>query len=172
MQKLLHDYGIYQEHLTIYCDNISAINISKNPVQHSQTKHIEIRHHFIGSLSKMVLLLLTLFTLVIKRLICLPNLLTANSLNSFAKTLVSFPWIDLLSSSFFLMHLHLVLCFALFLFNMFLVVFFLVLLYFVFHIKIKKIEKYKNSVYLCTLVLVYLGWPLKQSFLNFVSFVG
>ena len=63
----------------------------------------------------------------------------------------------------------LVLCFALFLF-----IFFLVLTYFVFHIKIKKkwkIEKYKNSVCLCTLVLVYLGWLMKQSFLNFVSFV-
>ena len=42
MQKLLHNYGICQEHLTIYCDNTSATNISKNPVQHSQTKHIEI----------------------------------------------------------------------------------------------------------------------------------
>ena len=40
MQKLLLDYGIRQEHLTIYYDNISAINISKNPVQHSRTKHI------------------------------------------------------------------------------------------------------------------------------------
>ena len=50
MQKLLHDYGIYQEYLTIYCDNTSAINISKNPVQHSRTKHIEIRHHFIREL--------------------------------------------------------------------------------------------------------------------------
>ena len=29
MQKLLHDYGICQEHLTIYCDNTSAINISR-----------------------------------------------------------------------------------------------------------------------------------------------
>ena len=52
MQKLLHDYGICQEHLTIYCDNTSAINISKNPVQHSRTKHIEIRHHFIRELVK------------------------------------------------------------------------------------------------------------------------
>ena len=52
MQKLLHDYGICQEHLTIYCDNTSAINISKNPVQHSKTKHIEIRHHFIRELVK------------------------------------------------------------------------------------------------------------------------
>ena len=50
MQKLLHDYGIFQEHLTIYCNNTSSINISKNPVQHSRTKHIEIRHHFIREL--------------------------------------------------------------------------------------------------------------------------
>ena len=48
--------------------------------------------------------------------------------------------------------------------------------YFVFHIKIKiKIEKSENTkivCVLCTLVLVYLGWPLKQNFLNFVSFVA
>ena len=50
MQKLLHDCGICQENLTIYCDNTSAINISKNPVQHSRTKHIEIQHHFIREL--------------------------------------------------------------------------------------------------------------------------
>ena len=47
MQELLIDYGIYQKHLTIYCDNTSVINISKNLVQHSWTKHIEIQHHFI-----------------------------------------------------------------------------------------------------------------------------
>ena len=29
------------------CDNTSAINLAKNPVVHSRTKHIEIRHHFI-----------------------------------------------------------------------------------------------------------------------------
>ena len=33
-----------------YCDNTSAINISKNPVQHSRTKHIDIQHHFIREL--------------------------------------------------------------------------------------------------------------------------
>ena len=31
----------------IMCDNTSAINISKNPVQYARTKHIEIRHHFL-----------------------------------------------------------------------------------------------------------------------------
>ena len=28
-------------------DNTSAIYITKNPVQHAHTKHIEVRHHFI-----------------------------------------------------------------------------------------------------------------------------
>ena len=50
IQKLLHDYGICQKHLTIYCNNTSAINISKNPVQHFRAKYIEIRHHFIRKL--------------------------------------------------------------------------------------------------------------------------
>ena len=133
MQKLLHDYSICQGHLTIYYDNTSAINISKNPVQHSQTKHIEIRHHFIGSLSKMVLLLLSLFTLVIKRLICLPNLLIANVLNSSVKTLVSPPWIDLSFFSYFLMYLHLVLCIILL--NMFLLIYFFSFVLFCFSYK-------------------------------------
>ena len=50
LQKLFHDYGICQEQLTIYYNNTSVINISKNPVQHSLTKHIEIQHHFIREL--------------------------------------------------------------------------------------------------------------------------
>ena len=100
-----------------------------------------------------------------------PNLLIENGLNSFAKTLVLSPWIDLLFSSSSLMHLHLVLCFALF--NMFLFIcLFSILLYFVFHKKNLKNQKNTKIVCaLCTLVLVYLGWPLKYSFLNFVSFV-
>ena len=32
---------------TIHIDNESTICIVKNPVYHSKTKHIEIRHHFI-----------------------------------------------------------------------------------------------------------------------------
>ena len=43
MKKLLGDYGISQDTMVVYCDNSSAIDISKNPVQHSKTKHIEIR---------------------------------------------------------------------------------------------------------------------------------
>ena len=29
------------------CDNTSVINLSKNLVHHSRTKHIDIRHHFL-----------------------------------------------------------------------------------------------------------------------------
>ena len=43
MKKVLTDYGISQDTMVVYCDNSSAIDISKNPVQHSKTKHIEIR---------------------------------------------------------------------------------------------------------------------------------
>ena len=50
MKKLLSDYGISQDTMVVYCDNSSAIDISKNPVQHSKTKHIEIRYHFIRDL--------------------------------------------------------------------------------------------------------------------------
>ena len=47
MKQTLSDFNLIFEHVPIKCDNISAINISKNPVQHSRTKHIEIRNHFL-----------------------------------------------------------------------------------------------------------------------------
>jgi hypothetical protein len=37
----------YDEPIPIYCDNTSAICISKNPVMHSKTKHIPIKYHFL-----------------------------------------------------------------------------------------------------------------------------
>ena len=33
--------------ITIFCESMSAIAMSKNPVFHGRTKHIELRHHFI-----------------------------------------------------------------------------------------------------------------------------
>ena len=50
MKKLLSDYGISQNTMVAYCDNSSVIDISKNPVRHSKTKHIKIRYHFIRDL--------------------------------------------------------------------------------------------------------------------------
>ncbi|KAK9225892.1 hypothetical protein WN943_010937 [Citrus x changshan-huyou] len=47
MKQTLRDYGINLEQIPIKCDNTSAINLSKNTIQHSRTKHIEIRHHFL-----------------------------------------------------------------------------------------------------------------------------
>ena len=47
MRNQLKDYGIDLDHIPIFCDNTSAIAISNNPVQHSRTKHIDIRYHFI-----------------------------------------------------------------------------------------------------------------------------
>ena len=45
--KQLSDNGLKLDHISIQCDNTSAINLSKNPIMHSITKHIEIRHHFL-----------------------------------------------------------------------------------------------------------------------------
>ncbi|KAL6315999.1 hypothetical protein AAG906_014924 [Vitis piasezkii] len=47
MKQTLSDFNLIFEHVPIKCDNTSAINISKNPVQHSRTKHIATRHHFL-----------------------------------------------------------------------------------------------------------------------------
>ncbi|GJZ44108.1 hypothetical protein Tco_0591363 [Tanacetum coccineum] len=41
------DYGFNFMNTKIYIDNESTICIVKNPVYHSKTKHIAIRHHFI-----------------------------------------------------------------------------------------------------------------------------
>ncbi|GJX66447.1 hypothetical protein Tco_0300790 [Tanacetum coccineum] len=47
IQNQLLDYGYNFMHTKIFIDNNSTICIFKNPVFHSKTKHIEIRHHFI-----------------------------------------------------------------------------------------------------------------------------
>nr|GEZ28957.1 Gag-Pol polyprotein [Tanacetum cinerariifolium] len=47
MQTQLTDYGFHFNKILIYCDSKSAIAISCNPVQHSRTKHIVVRYHFI-----------------------------------------------------------------------------------------------------------------------------
>ncbi|GJW72468.1 putative ribonuclease H-like domain-containing protein [Tanacetum coccineum] len=47
IQNQLLNYGYNFMHTKIFIDNNSTICIVKNPVYHSRTKHIEIRHHFI-----------------------------------------------------------------------------------------------------------------------------
>lgn len=48
MRQTLKDIGVnFDDPISIMCNNTSAINISKNPVQHSRTKYISIRYHFL-----------------------------------------------------------------------------------------------------------------------------
>ena len=47
LKHQLLDYGVRLSKVPLYCDNTSAINLTKNQIQHSKTKQIEIRHHFI-----------------------------------------------------------------------------------------------------------------------------
>jgi hypothetical protein len=57
MKQMLKEYNVEQDVLTLYCDNLSAINISNNPIQHSRTKNIDIRDHFIRDLVEKVVTL-------------------------------------------------------------------------------------------------------------------
>nr|GEW42632.1 hypothetical protein [Tanacetum cinerariifolium] len=41
------DYGFHFDKIPMYCDSKAAIAISCNPVQHSRTKPIDVRYHFI-----------------------------------------------------------------------------------------------------------------------------
>nr|GEW49158.1 retrovirus-related Pol polyprotein from transposon TNT 1-94 [Tanacetum cinerariifolium] len=43
----LKDYGFNYNKIPLYCNSQSTIAISYNPVQHSRTKHIHSRYHFI-----------------------------------------------------------------------------------------------------------------------------
>nr|GEY76627.1 putative reverse transcriptase, RNA-dependent DNA polymerase [Tanacetum cinerariifolium] len=47
MRSQLSDYDFAFNKIPLYCDNRSAIALCCNNVQHSQSKHIDIRHHFI-----------------------------------------------------------------------------------------------------------------------------
>ena len=47
IKQQLKDYGIILNKILIKYENTSAINLSKNPILHSRSKHIEIRHHFL-----------------------------------------------------------------------------------------------------------------------------
>ena len=48
LQMLLRDLGIQvQVPIVIYCDNLSSIQLARNPVFHARTKHIELHYHFV-----------------------------------------------------------------------------------------------------------------------------
>nr|GEV92082.1 retrovirus-related Pol polyprotein from transposon TNT 1-94 [Tanacetum cinerariifolium] len=47
LRTQLTDYGFHFNKIPMYCDSKAAIAILCNPVQHSRTKHIDVRYHFI-----------------------------------------------------------------------------------------------------------------------------
>ena len=88
MKKLLHDYEIPQDTMCVFCDNTSAINLSKNPVQHSKSKHIEIRYHFIQDLVEERVVCLEFIYTDNQRRISSPSLSMVHGLNPSVKPLV------------------------------------------------------------------------------------
>jgi hypothetical protein len=51
LQQILSEFGFQQQHpTTLWCNNQSAIKLTKDPVQHQCNKHIELHMHFIRNL--------------------------------------------------------------------------------------------------------------------------
>ena len=47
MKNTLEDYKVHLKSIPIKCDNTSVICLTNNLIQHSRTKNIDVRHHFI-----------------------------------------------------------------------------------------------------------------------------
>jgi hypothetical protein len=47
LRQLLGELGYEQSTTQIYEDNQACISMAENPVQHSRTKHIDVRYHFV-----------------------------------------------------------------------------------------------------------------------------
>jgi hypothetical protein len=47
MRLTLRDFGCKFSKVPLLCDNESTIKLANNPVNHSRTKHIDIRHHLL-----------------------------------------------------------------------------------------------------------------------------
>jgi len=47
MWQTFSDFDCEYKKIPLLCDNESAIKLANSPVQHSRTKHIDIRHHFL-----------------------------------------------------------------------------------------------------------------------------
>ena len=47
IKQQLENFRLMVNKVPLLCDNTSAINLTKNQIKYSRTKHIEIRHHFI-----------------------------------------------------------------------------------------------------------------------------
>ena len=47
MKQTLLDYSANFNKIPLLCDSESVVKLATNPVQHSRTKHIDVRNHFL-----------------------------------------------------------------------------------------------------------------------------
>ncbi|XP_070004811.1 uncharacterized protein [Nicotiana sylvestris] len=47
IKQQLEDFGVFNNCVPLLCDNTSTVNMTKNPIQHKRTKHIDVRYHFL-----------------------------------------------------------------------------------------------------------------------------
>jgi hypothetical protein len=47
MRQTLRDFSYNMRKVPLLCDNESVIRLADNPVEHNDTKHIDILHHFL-----------------------------------------------------------------------------------------------------------------------------
>jgi hypothetical protein len=53
LRRILEEIQFKQQGATsIYCDNSSTIKLSRNPVLHGRSKHIDVKYHFLRDLAK------------------------------------------------------------------------------------------------------------------------
>jgi hypothetical protein len=50
LKRFMEELGKKQENIRLYCDSESAIDLAKNSTLHLNTKHIQLRYHFIRSI--------------------------------------------------------------------------------------------------------------------------
>jgi len=50
LQGLLQEIHLLQSKVVMYSDSQSAINLSKNPVYHKRTKHVDVRYDYVRDL--------------------------------------------------------------------------------------------------------------------------
>ena len=51
LRGLVEDFGLHQGVTAVFCDNQSAIHLTKHQMYHERTKHIDVRYHFIREIN-------------------------------------------------------------------------------------------------------------------------